>query len=51
MEYWQPGWKKLIAGDTNSYIYGIIRQGFDGVLIDGLDAYKFFESGGEENMQ
>ena len=51
VEYWQPGWKKLIAGDTNSYIYGIIRQGFDGVLIDGLDAYKFFESGGEENMQ
>ena len=49
VEYWQPGWKKLIAGDTNSYVYGIIRQGFDGVLIDGLDSYKFFEGSGEEN--
>ncbi|MBB53515.1 MAG: hypothetical protein CMF67_03995 [Magnetovibrio sp.] len=49
VEYWQPGWKNLIAGDTNSYLYGIIRQGFDGVLIDGLDAYKFFEGGSEED--
>ena len=51
VEYWQPEWKKLIAGDTNSYLYGIIRQGFDGVLIDGLDAYKFFEGSGEENEE
>ena len=51
VEYWQPEWKKLIAGDTNSYLYGIIRQGFDGVLIDGLDAYKFFDGSGEENEE
>ena len=49
VEYWQPEWKKLIAGDTNSYIYGIIRQGFDGVLIDGLNAYKYFEGSGAES--
>jgi len=45
VKYWLPRWQNLIAGDTNSYLYGIIRQGFDGVLIDGLETYKFFEDG------
>ena len=47
VKYWLPRWQNLIAGDTNSYLYGIIRQGFDGVLIDGLGTYKFFEDGEE----
>ena len=47
VKYWLPRWQNLIAGDTNSYLYGIIRQGFDGVLIDGLETYKFFEDGEE----
>ncbi len=51
VEYWRPGWKRIMAGDTNSYLYGIIRQGFDGVLLEGLEAYKFFEGGGEENEE
>ena len=48
VKYWLPQWQQLIAGNTNSFLYGIIRQGFDGVLIDGLETYKFYESGGEE---
>jgi len=43
VEYWRDEWKQIIAGDTNSYTYGLIAQGFDGVIIDGLEAYKFFE--------
>jgi cysteinyl-tRNA synthetase, unknown class len=46
IEYWQPGWRKIITGNTKSYLYGILRQGFDGVVLDGLDSYKFFENGG-----
>ena len=34
-----------ITGKPKSYVYGIFKQGFDGVLIDGIDAYKFFEAG------
>ena len=45
VEYWQAGWRKIITGNTNSYIYGIIERGFDGVILDGLDSYIFFESG------
>ena len=43
VQYWNPAWKKIIAGDTKSYAYGIIRQGYDGVVIDGVDSYLFFE--------
>ena len=45
VEYWQAGWRRIITGNTNSYIYGIIKQGFDGVILGGLDSFKFFESG------
>jgi uncharacterized protein (TIGR01370 family) len=48
VQFWRPGWKRIINGDTDSYIYGIIAQGFDGVVLGGIDSYRFFE-GGEEN--
>ena len=44
VEYWRPEWQEIITGSTNSYIYGLIAQGFDGVILNGLGAYKFFES-------
>ena len=47
VEYWRPEWKRIVYGDTNSYVYGVIDQGFDGVLLTGLDAYRFFEGGAE----
>ncbi|GAB6053166.1 endo alpha-1,4 polygalactosaminidase [Magnetospira thiophila] len=42
-QYWNPEWQQMLSGDTNSYVYGIIAQGFDGVVLDGLDVYHFFE--------
>ena len=49
VEFWRPGWKKIVSGGFKSYLYGIIAQGFDGVLIDGLEAYKHFEGDGEQS--
>jgi len=46
--YWDPAWQTIIAGDTSSYLYGVIDLGFDGVLLKGVDAWRFFEAGGEE---
>ncbi|MEO5335550.1 MAG: hypothetical protein H7841_01465 [Magnetospirillum sp. WYHS-4] len=43
IEYWKPEWQKIVSGDPNSYIYGVIAQGFDGIVLDGLDTYQFFE--------
>ena len=47
VEFWNPEWQKIITGNTESYIYGVIAQGFDGVVLDGMEAYRFFEGGGE----
>lgn len=47
VEFWNPEWQKIISGNTDSYIYGVIAQGFDGVILDGLEAYRFYEGGGE----
>lgn len=46
VKYWLPGWKNLISGNAKSYIYGAIAQGFDGVILKGLGAYRFFEGAG-----
>jgi uncharacterized protein (TIGR01370 family) len=42
IQYWRPEWQNIIFGDTNSYIYGLIAQGFDGVILTGLESYKYF---------
>jgi cysteinyl-tRNA synthetase, unknown class len=43
VEYWNLEWQRVITGDTQSYVYGIIDLGFDGVVLTGLDSYRFFE--------
>ncbi len=51
VQFWHPAWQQIITGNPNSYIYGLIAQGFDGVLITGVEAFKFFEGGGEEETR
>ena len=51
VQFWNPGWQQIISGNPNSYVYGLIAQGFDGVVITGVEAYKFFEGGGEEETR
>ena len=45
VQYWHPNWRQIITGNTDSYIYGVVKQGFDGVVLDGVDAYRYFEGG------
>ena len=45
VNYWEPGWQEIISGNPNSYAYGIVAQGYDGVVLKGVDAFKFFEVG------
>jgi len=45
--YWDAGWQAVIAGDLQSYLYGILDLGFDGVVLKGVDAWKFYATGGE----
>ncbi len=43
VEYWDPEWQQLIYGNSDSYLYRILEAGFDGVYLDIIDAFEYFE--------
>jgi len=43
VEYWDPDWQDIIYGSSGSYIDKIVDKGFDGVYLDIIDAFEYFE--------
>lgn len=43
VHYWDPQWQKIILGNPGSYLDRIIQAGFDGVMLDIVDAYEYFQ--------
>jgi endo-alpha-1,4-polygalactosaminidase (GH114 family) len=43
VEYWNPGWQQIMSGNPQSFLYGLINQGYDGVLLEGMRNYLVFE--------
>ena len=43
VKYWMDDWKKIIFGDENAYLNKILEAGFDGVYLDIIDAFEYFE--------
>lgn len=43
VRYWYPEWQKIIYGNNNSYTKLVIDAGFDGIYLDLVDAYEYFE--------
>jgi cysteinyl-tRNA synthetase len=43
VRYWETGWKKVVFKGDDSYLHRIQEAGFDGVYLDLIDAYEFFE--------
>ncbi|MBN1619934.1 endo alpha-1,4 polygalactosaminidase [candidate division WOR-3 bacterium] len=43
VEYWDPGWQSVIFGNDSSYTKKIIDAGFDGVYLDIIDAFEYYE--------
>lgn len=41
--YWDPEWKSIIYGNNDSYLKKILDAGFDGVYLDIIDAFEYFE--------
>ena len=39
VRYWHEGWQKIILVGENSYLERIVKAGFDGVYLDGVDEY------------
>jgi len=43
VEYWDPLWQQIIFGTDSSYLDKILDAGFDGVYLDIIDAFEYFE--------
>ncbi len=48
VHYWDPGWQGIILSGDDAYIDRIIDLGFDGVLLDRVDAATYYELLGRE---
>ncbi len=44
VKYWQTEWKDIIFGNNESYLKKILDAGFNGVYLDIIDAYEYFEN-------
>lgn len=40
VEFWNPAWKAIVG----KYLAGILDLGFDGVMLDGVEAYRRWEA-------
>jgi len=45
VRYWKKEWQDIIVSRKNSYIQKIMDAGFDGVYLDLVDAFEYFEKG------
>ncbi len=43
VRYWDKAWQSIIYGGKDSYLQKIIDAGFDGVYLDIIDAFEYFE--------
>jgi len=43
VRYWEAEWKGIIYGNDSSYLKKILDAGFDGVYLDIIDAFEYFE--------
>jgi cysteinyl-tRNA synthetase len=43
VRYWETEWQNVIYGNSNAYLDKILDAGFDGVYLDIIDAFEYFE--------
>jgi len=48
VRYWDHGWQAIIYGSPESYLDRIMDLGFDGVYLDRVDAYVYYEERGRK---
>lgn len=44
VRYWDPAWQYIICSGPDSYLHKITDAGFDGVYLDLVSEYEYFES-------
>lgn len=43
VQYWTKEWKNFVFGNEGSYLQKILDSGFDGVYLDIIDGFEYFE--------
>lgn len=43
VRYWEKDWQSIIYGNNSSYLKKILDAGFDGVYLDIIDAFEYYE--------
>jgi len=43
VKYWDSEWQAIIFGNNSSYLFNILSAGFDGVYLDIIDGFEYFE--------
>lgn len=43
VRYWDKDWQNIIYGNDSSYLKKILDRGFDGVYLDIIDAFEYYE--------
>lgn len=43
VRYWDKEWQSIIVGNSSSYLKRILTAGFDGVYLDIVDGFEYFE--------
>ncbi|HQB69277.1 MAG TPA: endo alpha-1,4 polygalactosaminidase [Paludibacteraceae bacterium] len=44
VKYWDKAWQSLIFGNDDSYLQKILNANFDGVYLDIIDAFEYYEN-------
>ncbi len=42
--YWHSEWKAILFGQSDSYLTKILNAGYDGVFLDIIDGFEYFEN-------
>lgn len=48
VRYWDPEWQAIIYGSPSAYLDRVLALGFDGVYLDRVDTYQYYEEQGRE---
>jgi len=43
VRYWEEGWQNVLFGGPDSYMDRILSSGFDGVYLDIIEAFEYYE--------
>lgn len=51
VKYWDKNWQAIILGNEESYLQRILKSDFDGVYLDIIDGFWYFENKERERNQ